>query len=63
MLNTATFDQLKQANMIRDTRFGFVFAVPEEKETKWKLFFELTDSDMDKINKHFCSKTSLVQET
>ena len=56
MLNPATFDQLKQANMIRDTRFGFVFAVPEEKEIKWKLFFELKDDDLDKINKHFRSR-------
>lgn len=53
MLKTATFDQLKQANMIRDTRFGFVFAVPEEKEIKWKLFFELDDKDLDNINKNF----------
>jgi hypothetical protein len=53
MNNLATFDQLKQANMIRDTRFGFVFAVPEEKEIKWKLFFELDDKDLDNINKNF----------
>lgn len=56
MNNPVTFDQLKQANMIRDTRFGFVFAVPEEKEIKWKLFFELKDDDLEKINKHYATK-------